>query len=75
MLVVHNADKPGMIGRVTSIVGIEHDINIDELKVGRGPTGDAALMVLSTSTPVSAEVVEQVRVQDGVVDAQAIELD
>jgi D-3-phosphoglycerate dehydrogenase len=75
MLVVHNADKPGMIGRVTSIVGIDHGINIDELKVGSGPTGDKALMVLSTSTPVSAEVVEQVRLQDGVVDAQAIELD
>ncbi|MEX1006298.1 MAG: phosphoglycerate dehydrogenase [Acidimicrobiia bacterium] len=74
MLVVHNADKPGMIGRVTTIVGIDNGINIDELKVGRGPTGDAALMVLSTSTPVSAEVVEQVRAQDGVVDAQAIEL-
>jgi hypothetical protein len=49
-------------------------INIDELKVGRGPTGDAAMMVLSTSTPVPADVVEQIRAQDGVVAAQAIEL-
>jgi D-3-phosphoglycerate dehydrogenase / 2-oxoglutarate reductase len=74
MLVVHNADRPGMIGRVTSIVGIDNNINIDELKVGRGPTGDAAMMVLSTSSAVPASVVEQVRAQDGVVDAQAIEL-
>jgi D-3-phosphoglycerate dehydrogenase len=74
MLVVHNEDKPNMIGSVTSAVGL-HGINIDELKVGRGPTGDAAMMVLSTSTPVPAEVVEQIRAQDGVVAAQAIELD
>ena len=54
--------------------GGNNNINIDELKVGRGPTGDAAMMVLSTSTAVPASVVEQVRAQDGVVDAQAIEL-
>ena len=30
-------------------------INIDELDLGSGPTGDAALMVLSTSTPVPAD--------------------
>ncbi len=74
MLVVHNVDKPGMIARVTTILGLESGINIDELKVGTGPTGDKALMVLSTSTPVPASVVDQVRAQDGVVDAQAIEL-
>ena len=32
-------------------------------------------MVLSTSTSVPAEVVDQVRAQDGIVGAQAIELD
>ena len=74
MLVVHNADVPGMIGRVGTIVG-KHGINIDELKVGRGPTGDAALMVLSTSVPVPAPVVDELRAQEGVVDAQAIELE
>jgi hypothetical protein len=41
----------------------------------RGPTGDAPLMVLSTSTSVPQAVVEQLRVQAGIVDALAIELD
>jgi predicted regulator of amino acid metabolism with ACT domain len=50
-------------------------INIDELALGRGPMGDAPLMVLSTSTPVPASVVEQLRAHDGIVDAQPIELD
>ena len=57
MLVVRNDDTPGMIGTR------RHDprrrgINIDDLDLGRGPQGDAALMVLSTSTPVPAEVVD-----------------
>ena len=68
-------DTPGMIGRVGTILGIDDGINIDELDLGRGPQGDVSLMLLSTSTPVPAEVVTQLRATDGVVDARAIELD
>jgi D-3-phosphoglycerate dehydrogenase len=74
MLVVRNEDTPGMIGLVGTVLG-DGGINIDELALGRGPMGDAPLMVLSTSTPVPASVVEQLRAHDGIVDAQPIELD
>jgi D-3-phosphoglycerate dehydrogenase len=74
MLVVHNADVPGMIGRVGTIVG-KHGINIDELDVGRLPSGEAALMVVSTALAVPPDVVEELRAQDGILDAQAIELE
>ena len=57
MLVVRNDDKPGMIGRVATIVG-DHGINIDEMDLGRGPRATSALMVLSTSTPVPPEVLD-----------------
>jgi D-3-phosphoglycerate dehydrogenase len=75
MLVVRNTDTPGMVGRVGTIVGIDNGINIDELDLGRGPSGDVSLMLLSTSTPVPPEVVTQLRATQGVVDARAIELD
>src|SRR5690349_13068909 len=39
MLVVRNADKPGMIGRVTTMLG-DAGINIDDMRVGRSPTGE-----------------------------------
>jgi len=74
MLVVRNQDTPGMIGTVCTIVGVDHGINIDEFDLGKGPAGDKPLMVLSTSTPVSAAVIDQIRAVDGIVDAQAIEL-
>jgi D-3-phosphoglycerate dehydrogenase len=74
MLVVRNVDKPGMVGRVATIVG-DHGINIDEMDLGKGPAGDASLMLLATSTPVPAEVVGELRATEGVVDARAIELD
>ena len=74
MLVVRNQDTPGMIGRVGKIVG-DAGVNIDEFDLGKGPAGDKPLMVLSTSTPVPAAVVAQLRAEAGVVDARAIELD
>jgi D-3-phosphoglycerate dehydrogenase len=74
MLVVRNVDKPGMVGRVATIVG-DHAINIDEMDLGRGPAGDVSLMLLATSSPVAPEVVAELRSTEGVVDARAIELD
>ena len=44
------------------------------LDLGTGPTGDAALMVLSTDTPVPSAVIDELRARDGIVDAQAMEL-
>ena len=74
MLVVHNEDRPGMIGLVAGALG-EADVNISDMDVGRGPGGDAALMVLSTDAAVPAEVVERLTGADGIRSAQTIELD
>ena len=74
MLVVHNSDVPGMVGLVGTILG-SGNINIKELDLGTGPAGDAALMVLSTDTPVPVTVIDELRARDGIVGAQAIELD
>jgi len=75
MLVVRNEDTPGMVAHVSTILGIDNAINIDDAALGRGPEGDASLMLLSTSTPVPPDVVAQVQAVEGVVDAHAIELD
>ena len=62
-----------MIGRVATILG-EAGLNIDDMDVGTGPGGDAALMAISLAQPVPAEVVARVRAEPGVDDARAIEL-
>jgi D-3-phosphoglycerate dehydrogenase len=74
MLVVRNADVPGMIGKVGAIVG-EAGVNISDMDVGKAPTGEAALMVLAVDQPVADDVVQRLRAEPGVVDAKAIELD
>jgi D-3-phosphoglycerate dehydrogenase len=74
MLVVRNEDRPGIIGRVGTILG-EARVNIDDMDVGRTPGGEAALMAISTSTSVPDEVVRTLRAEAGILSAQAIELD
>jgi D-3-phosphoglycerate dehydrogenase len=74
MLVVRNEDKPGMIGNVGTLLG-DAGVNIADMDVGTNAEGEAALMVLSTYSPVPPEVVERLRAVDGILGAQAIELD
>jgi D-3-phosphoglycerate dehydrogenase len=74
MLVVRNDDRPGMIGKVGTILG-ETGINIADMALGRGPGGEHALMVLATDSAVPTEAVDHLRAQDGILDARAIELD
>lgn len=75
MLVVHNDDRPGMIGRVGTILGIDAGVNISDMDVGRSPTGAAALMVLATDAPVEAGVIARLDAEPGIQSARAIDLD
>ncbi len=73
MLVVHNDDTPGVIGRVGTTLG-DAKINISNMDVGQSPSGEAALMVIATEVPVPADVVERITQQPGVQSARAIDL-
>jgi D-3-phosphoglycerate dehydrogenase len=57
MVVVRNADTPGMIGRVGSVLG-DAGINISDMVVGQSSDGVAALMVLAVDRDPDASVVE-----------------
>jgi len=73
MLVVHNDDRPGMIGRVGMALG-GANISIASMAVGPDPKSKTALMVLSTVDPTPASVVEQLRDTDGIQDIHLIAL-
>jgi D-3-phosphoglycerate dehydrogenase len=74
MLVVRNADRPGMIATVSAALATA-GINIDDMGVGKSPEGQAALQVLLTATPVTADVLAQLRAADGIVSAYAVSTD
>ena len=49
-------------------------MNISDMDVGRGPSGEAALMVLVTDAPVPATVVDRLGAEPGIQSARAIDL-
>jgi D-3-phosphoglycerate dehydrogenase len=68
-VVCHNVDKPGMIGRVGTVLG-DAGVNIAHMDVGpvasgiadRGRhSGGEALMVLSLDNVVPTEALERIR--------------
>ena len=72
LTLVRNDDRPGVIGRVGTILGAA-GINIDDMDVGRSAEGQAsALMVISTSEPVPAEVASQLGEADGILSVTVI---
>jgi D-3-phosphoglycerate dehydrogenase len=73
MLFVWNADRPGMIGRVGTILG-RHGVNIANMHVGRRDAGGTAVMVLTLDSPAPAQVVREIAETDGIARARSIRL-
>ena len=58
LLFTFHRDRPGMIGRVGTLLGM-HDVNISSMQVGRLAPRERSLMVLTLDDQVSDDVVEQ----------------
>ena len=74
MLIVRNADVPGLIGRVGTFLGAR-GVNIANMVVGRSSvTGAAAMMGIDIDQPLSPDVVDSVRKLEGVEEARFVQL-
>lgn len=73
MLVVHNDDRPGMIGLVGTALG-NAGVSISSMAVGPEASSKTALMVLSTEAPTPPEVIEHLRDDPGIQDIHLITL-
>ena len=73
MLVVHNDDRPGMIGMVGVALG-EAGVSISSMAVGPDQRTKTALMVLSTEIPTPTDVIDRLRDTDGIQDIHLITL-
>jgi len=74
MIVLRNDDRPGVIGKVGTILG-ENGINIADMNVGRSEDGLGALMVISTQNPVPQVVGQKLIDTDGVTKCSIINLE
>ncbi len=73
MLIIRNTDAPGVIGRVGTIMG-DAGVNISNMEVGQAPNSAAAMMVVSVKDTVNAEVVEALRVAEGIIEVDLVSL-
>lgn len=74
MLIVRNADVPGVIGRLGSFLG-ELGVNIANMVVGRAPgTGEAAMMGLNLDDPLSDGQLAELRRLEGIEEARYVAL-
>ena len=72
MLISHN-DKPGIIGRVGTLLG-SNQVNIATMQVGRKVIGGSAIMVLTIDKTAPAEVLAELTKQDEIVNVRALTL-
>lgn len=73
MLFIRNEDRPGMIGKLGSVLG-EHNINIGNMAVGRGEPGSRAAMAVTVDEPVPDEVIKVLLETPGFNEARAVTL-
>ena len=67
LLIAHNIDRPGVIGRVGTLLG-ERGINIAYMQVGRRAVGSHAVMVLGLDNPVTDDVLQKLNEFDDLWD-------
>jgi D-3-phosphoglycerate dehydrogenase len=72
-LVSRHADRPGVVGRIGTILG-ESDINIAAMQVGRATPRGQAMMLLNVDEPVGEAVLERLRGVFGMADLRYVEL-
>ncbi len=71
MLVVRNDDRPGVIGRVGTILG-DAAINITNMAVGQSAEGTSALMVVSTTQPMGDDLCQQLAASEGILSVHVV---
>ncbi len=73
MLITHHKDRPGMIGRIGTLLG-EADVNISAMHLGRSAPRADALMVLALDDDVPDKVADEIATMESVVDVWTIRL-
>ena len=73
VLVLENTDRPGMVGRIGTLLG-EHGVNIATMSLSRNQAGGTALTVLNLDTTPSEELLSEIRSSGDIQSAQVIQL-
>jgi D-3-phosphoglycerate dehydrogenase len=73
ILVLENTDRPGMVGRIGTMLGA-HGVNIATMSLSRNQAGGRALTVLNLDTVPSADLLAEINASDDIHHAQVVQL-
>ena len=73
VLMLHNRDVPGVVGRVGTLLG-EHGINIAGIELGRDRVGGMAISIIHVDQPVPPDVLAELRTFPQIVSAHLLRL-
>ncbi len=73
LLVMKNWDKPGIIGHIGSLMG-QHKINIAAMVFGRKEEGGVAVSILNIDSPVTPDLIEQIKKIENILAVKAVRL-
>ncbi|MDH4226645.1 MAG: phosphoglycerate dehydrogenase [Deltaproteobacteria bacterium] len=73
LLILHNEDKPGVIGNVGTLLG-ENKVNVARLHLGRAKAGGEAVSVWSIDGPLSKDVSDKLKKLPHMISAKAVKL-
>lgn len=73
LLLISHTDKPGIIGRVGTLLG-GNDVNIATMQVGRKDVGGSAIMILTIDKPAPQPVIEELKKLPDLMNAKVITL-
>lgn len=73
VLVLENADRPGMVGRIGTLLG-DHGVNIATMSLSRNQAGGTALTVLNLDNTPSEQLLNEIRASEDIHSAQVIQL-
>ena len=73
ILVLENTDRPGIVGRVGTLLG-EHNVNIATMSLSRNQAGGTALTVLNLDNAPSEKLLQIIRAGEDIQSAQVVQL-
>jgi D-3-phosphoglycerate dehydrogenase len=73
MLLMHNNDKPGVIGNIGTVMG-KNDINIARMHFGREQAGGMAISVVNIDSPVTDKVLDEIRKLPNILSLKVISM-
>ena len=71
MLLMHNNDKPGVIGNIGTVMG-KNNINIARMHFGRELAGGMAISVVNIDSPVTDKVLKEIQKLPNILDVKVI---